>query len=89
VAIAPAAKKKDHIVPGMPAWLRNEVARFTPAKWVKYWDRHTGRKKLERPKGPRQSSKKMKYTIPSGGNLLPLSNREVQNRVARRRKAAT
>jgi hypothetical protein len=28
-----------------PDWLKNEVTRFTPVKWLNYWDEKTGKPK--------------------------------------------
>jgi hypothetical protein len=46
---------------GAPDWLKDEVERFTPRKWLAYWDKKTGK-----PKGANASHAREKPSFVSG-----------------------
>lgn len=52
-----------------PDWLQKEVSSFTPAKWIQFWDRKTGKRKIDEEPRTRHSKKagnKKKVRTPIG-----------------------
>jgi hypothetical protein len=63
----------------MPVWLKDEVKRFTPEKWLFYWDERTGRRAFWRVEKPPAKVGKSPKSI-TGENLYSKSKREVAGR---------
>jgi len=85
-AIRLLAKRDGTGVVDGPAWLQDEVRKFTPAKWVSYFDKTTGRKK-ELPPTPEPGQAKRKVRAMSGKNLFSRSGREAGKSTKRPRNS--
>jgi hypothetical protein len=48
-----------------PEWLRQEIAKFTPKKWLQYWHARTGRKKITSKKVLKKRRAKASKNSPS------------------------
>lgn len=84
--VARLGKRDDIDTLDCPEWLRQEIAKFTPGKWLKYWHPRTGKKKVTTKKAAKSRKGKARKQAPAKAEGFPIatSSRKGHATVARK-----